>query len=531
MTARTRKSKQGGAGGKTATTPLQADYAHRTRSLAALQQEGRVLQARFDVAQSTPDNRRHWAQADAMSADAAYSPQVRKTIRERARLEWENNAVMRGVVMTYVNDLIASGPQLQLTMVGTPTRASKIERAWGRWARAVRLHEKLRVAKTARIVDGESIILLTYNPRIPGPIKLDLQVVECDRLSNPYGFSGLADHAGIQALVTDGIWFDQYGNPLRYSILRNHPGDLYGNTLENDWISADYVWHVYRRIRPEQHRGVSELAPCLQRLADLRRYTNAVIAAAETAADFAAVLQTNGMPDEFQGANPMETLELEKRMMTVLPEGYSLGQIKSEQPATTYEMFKRAMIDEVCRGLNIPYVIGAADASKSNLSSARMDQRGYIRQLKVEQADDDVFLDRVFMLAMMELSTTDGFKTLDWQNIEHTWMWEEPIESDPREATSVAKQLESGTISLADVTARRGRDWERVLEQRHRIEVRRAELEARLMQTRIRLGLLSPDGTPYTTGPSGAPPASKPMDNEDDEQDNTTKDGGDEDDL
>ena len=50
------------------------------------------IRAKFDSAQTTADNRRHWANADGLSADAAASPEVRRILRNRARYEVANNA-------------------------------------------------------------------------------------------------------------------------------------------------------------------------------------------------------------------------------------------------------------------------------------------------------------------------------------------------------------------------------------------------------------------------------------------------------
>lgn len=77
---------------------------------------GRVLRVRagFDSAVTTEHNRRHWANADGMSADAAASPEVRRTLRNRARYEVANNAYARGIVLTLANDVIGTGPRLQL---------------------------------------------------------------------------------------------------------------------------------------------------------------------------------------------------------------------------------------------------------------------------------------------------------------------------------------------------------------------------------------------------------------------------------
>ena len=72
-----------------------------------------VIRAKFDSAQTTPDNRRHWANADGLSADVAASPDIRRTLRNRARYEVANNSYARGIVLTLANDVTGTGPRLQ----------------------------------------------------------------------------------------------------------------------------------------------------------------------------------------------------------------------------------------------------------------------------------------------------------------------------------------------------------------------------------------------------------------------------------
>ena len=64
----------------------------------------RWIMARFDAAQTTKDNARHWAAAEFLSADAEADPAVRKTLRTRARYEVQNNSYARGIVSTIAND-------------------------------------------------------------------------------------------------------------------------------------------------------------------------------------------------------------------------------------------------------------------------------------------------------------------------------------------------------------------------------------------------------------------------------------------
>jgi len=70
---------------------------------------GVLIRARFDSAQTNADNRRHWANADGLSANAAANPEVRRILRNRARYEVANNSYARGIVLTLANDVIGTG--------------------------------------------------------------------------------------------------------------------------------------------------------------------------------------------------------------------------------------------------------------------------------------------------------------------------------------------------------------------------------------------------------------------------------------
>src|SRR4030042_980895 len=72
------------------------------------------IRGRYDAAQTTDDNRRHWANADGLSADAAVNSEVRRTLRNRARYEVANNSYAKGIVLTLPNDVIGTGPRLQM---------------------------------------------------------------------------------------------------------------------------------------------------------------------------------------------------------------------------------------------------------------------------------------------------------------------------------------------------------------------------------------------------------------------------------
>jgi len=414
---------------------------------------------------TTEDNRRHWAAADGLSARAANSAEVRRILRNRARYEVANNSYARGIVLTLANDCVGTGPRLQML---TPNAEAnrRIEQEFSMWAKAVGLAEKLRTMRMARAQDGEAFAILTSNPRLPTPVKLDLRLVEADQVTTP-------DLSALGGNAVDGIVFDAFGNPVEYHVLRDHPGDaLLAGGLQYDRVSAEAVVHWFRADRPGQVRGIPDIMPALPLFAQLRRFTLAVIAAAETAADFAGILYTDAPPGgEADAAEPFEPIELEQRALVTMPGGWKMSQLQAEQPSTTYAEFKREILNEISRCLNMPFNIAAGNSSGYNYASGRLDHQTYYKSLRVEQAHlEAVVLDRVLAawldeaVLIPDLRPEDLGPMPEWP---HQWFWDGQEHVDPaKEAAAQAARLAGHTTTLAYEYARQGRDWEEALLQR-----------------------------------------------------------------
>ena len=142
------------------------------------------LRARYDAAQTTAENIKHWALADALSADSAATPDVRKKLRERSRYEVANNSYAKGIVLTLANDCIGTGPRLQL-LTDNSGMNRRVETAFAEWSKAISLAEKLRTMRMAKSTDGEVFAVLTANPRIDSPVMLDLKLIEAERVASP----------------------------------------------------------------------------------------------------------------------------------------------------------------------------------------------------------------------------------------------------------------------------------------------------------------------------------------------------------
>jgi lambda family phage portal protein len=425
------------------------------------------LQARYDAAQTTDDNKRHWLWADALGPVAANSLAIRKTLRYRARYEVANNSYARGLIDTLAQDTIGTGPRLQLLEADSELNA-RIERMWRKWARAIKLARKLRTLRKARPMDGEGFCVLRNNSAVNHRIKLDPLLVECDRIHTPDLL--LTDPAGR---LIDGITYDKDHNPVEYHVLREHPGEqrAAGSWGEYDVVRAEYMIHYFKEDRAGQERGIPDLTPALPLFSQLRRYTLAVIAAAETAADFAAVLQTDNPPQSDEDyAAPYDLVELEKRMAMVLPDGYKLGQITPQQPAQTYGEFKHEILNEMARCLGLPSNIASLNSAKHNYASARLDSQTYQRSIGVEREElEVVVLDRIFA-AWLRVAAAEGLVPAamganPW-DVDHEWRWDGFEHVDPvKGARSDDIDLGNNSETLARVCARRGSDWEATLKQ------------------------------------------------------------------
>ena len=276
-----------------------------------------VLRAKFDAATTTPDNARHWANADGLSADVAANPQVRRTLRNRARYEVANNSYARGIVLTLANDVIGTGPRLQMLTDSTEANQT-VEREFAAWAKATDLPGKLRTMRMSRAQDGEAFALLFSNDSLDSPVKLDLRLIEAEQVASPTAVSTVGSPN-----IVDGIAFDACGNPSQYYVLKAHPGSGAAGALDYDTIPAASMIHLFRADRPGQRRGLPDILPALPLFAQLRRYTLAVIGAAESAANIAIFMKTTSPAGgEAAEVEPMATMELEPNMAVFGPEGW-----------------------------------------------------------------------------------------------------------------------------------------------------------------------------------------------------------------
>jgi lambda family phage portal protein len=468
-----------------------------------------------DAARTTTENKKHWNRADSRGPVSETTPTDRRTLRARSRYECRNNPYYRGAVRTIVGDTVGTGPRLQMLTPDLKLNA-EVEALWRIWASASDWALNCRVLVGVGEVVGECFGVFRDSKKLARlglPITLALKLIEPDQVAHPNGrflaFGQFGD---------DGIETDEDGEPLKYSILKAHPGDpLFARfATQNTLLDADLVLHWFEPSRPGQLRGDIPWEAAIPILNDLRRFSKAVVTAAEVAAMLAGVMKNPNLPpqaEDYLGQqakqeNWFDTVELVRGMLVTLPPGMDVEQFKPEHPTTTYQQFVEAKLREIGRCRNMPFGKIAGDHSRYNYSSARMDDAPYwhdrdIQRQALEAKVFDPFLYRWFEFAKFvvpALLKYDG----GWWQISHAWQYDARPTSDPTaDATADELNLTNAADTLTAICTRDGTTLTAVL------DTRKAERDEF-----VKRGLPLPPwlagGTAPTRNEKGRPTAQQP---------------------
>lgn len=419
----------------------------------------RVVNAKLDVAQTTANNRRHWANADGLSARAALSPAVRRVVRIRSRYEAENSSWYSGILRTAVNHIVGNGPRLQM-LSADPEANKRVEAAFRRWATRIDLADMLRVIVEAYWRDGEVFVMRAERPQ-NWPLTLDLRTFEADQIASPWDSGSWKDD-----FQDDGIRFDRSVNELEFYVLDNHPGgNAYTSSQQGHWYSSRDVLHLFRAERPGQVHGIPRVTPALQQLPIMRRQELATLYSAETAANFAMYLKSTAPTIEAaQFATDFNEIEITSNLLTQLPPGWELGQVEPKQPGPQYEMFQRQALQSFCRCTNMPYTLAAGTGKDANFSSFKGDMKNvWEPEVKVEQSRiENSIIAPMFQWFLESAIYVPGLLNglPQISEIDHKWHWPPLPALDPVEnANAAVIRLGSGLSTPTEEFAREGKDY------------------------------------------------------------------------
>ena len=455
----------------------------------------------YDAAATHAGNRQHWQHATDSDAATALRDDL-PTLRKRCRHEVRNNSFAAGVVDTKANDVVGTGPRLQLnpaTAAGAapPNLAdelTRVEDAFAAWTGEAEITgqsfaDVLSLTVRQNLESGEAFVIPTELPeaeRREDAVNLRLQMIEPDRVDLPLS---VMHERGKRR--RDGIEFDEFGRPVNYYVLAAHPGDelAWEKIDEYSLVPADRMIHAFIRQRPGQTRGVPWITPALPQFANLRRYLLAVITAAELAAGFSATFETDATAVDNDALDELEEIPIPRWSGIMLPRGVKATQMKPEQPSGRHDSFIKATVREIGRCLNMPYNVVAGDSSGYNYASGRLDWQIYFRCIRVEQRWLEATLCRPILRRWFaEYALTRGAGGISTAAIAAIaaalraaqWFWPGHQHVDPlKEAKAQETRIGTGTTTLSREFAAQGADWQREVEQQYAEAAFRKEMAAK----------------------------------------------------
>jgi lambda family phage portal protein len=331
------------------------------------------------------------------SPESDLSPDLPK-LRERSRDLARNAPVATGAIGTTVTHVIGTGlacmPQIDREFLGlTEEQAAAwqrdVSRRFKAWAASPDCHlERVLDFYAQQELVFRSVLesgdILTITPRVARqgkPPRLALQHIEADRICNPQGKTNTDT-------LTDGVEHSaETGEAIRYHVMRGHPGDLRSTAREWTPIAARgsatgrrNALHLFRPTRPGQRRGAPMLAPIIEPLKQLGRYTDAELTAAVTSGLFSVFLRMD--PQAFQDLfddNAQQTyLDRASNWSGDMEAGKAVNLLPGEEPVTSnpgrpnaqFDPFTQSILKQIGMALGMPYEV-LTMAYQSSYSAAR----------------------------------------------------------------------------------------------------------------------------------------------------------------
>ena len=331
-------------------------------------------------------------------------------LRQRSRDAYMGIPTASAALKTMRTNVVAGGlmpsPQidadyLRLTNEQAEALQAQILREFALWAdtpvcdadRVDNFYKLQQLAFLSYLMNGDAFALLPVKEQPGQPYSLRVRVIEADRVCSPDSYDRLVPcevkghrvHSIVQGVETDAD-----GMVIAYWICNQHPlSSLSNQAGALEWTRVEAygssgrpnVLHVMNRERAGQRRGVPVLAPVLEALKQLGRYTEAEITAAVISAMFTVFIQSatvqNGKPigealppEQLIDAQDQGTIELGNGAIVALNPGETVEFAKPEHPNSGYDAFFNAMVKEIGAALEIPPEVLEKQFTQ-NFSSAR----------------------------------------------------------------------------------------------------------------------------------------------------------------
>lgn len=316
-------------------------------------------------------------------------------LRQRSRDAYMGIPTASAALKTLRTNVIARGlipsPQVDAEFLGiTDDQAEKLQtqivREFSLWAdtpicdaeRIDNFYQLQQLAFLSYLMNGDTIVLLPVKEAPGCPYQLRVRLIEADRVCSPDGYDRLypctVNGHNVHQIV-QGIETDADGMVIAYWICNNHPlSNIATSSGQMEWKRVEAfskttgrrnVLHIMNRERIGQRRGVPILAPVLEAIKQMGRYTDAEITAAVISAMFTVFLKsdhaTDGQPfaemlptEEQIDSADKSSIELGPGAIVDLNPGEEPVFADPKHPNTGFDGFMNSIIKQIGAALEIP---------------------------------------------------------------------------------------------------------------------------------------------------------------------------------
>ena len=382
------------------------------------------------------------------------------TLRNRIRYELRQNGPAKGMLKTYANSCVSTGPTLSIE---SPDKAwnERTERAFHNWSDQAgytcnqSLGELLHLYVRQFFIAGEFFNIYKSDKTSANPVKLKLLPIRPDRVASPF----TVDNNSFSGITM------KDGKPFSYSILKNTGISSGLNQAVGDYATeaVDNVSHIFVYDEPEQIRGEPWLAAGLPDLHKKRRYDEARVAAAIVAAKFAVYITAKADEIAPEDILPEGVIELNDGAATILPAGYDISSFAGNQPNPGATDFRRQMIADAGAAAGMSSNAANNDSGNSSFASARYDDVGF----SLEQGVTRGIISNRFLniVASKWQKEAIAAQVIGKAPEEYRYIWRWPMagrHTDPLKAANANKtRLETGEATLPTLWAEQGVDKEK----------------------------------------------------------------------
>lgn len=351
---------------------------------------------------------------DANDNSSADLPELRGRCRDLVR----NTPLAGGAINTMVSNVVGTGLSLQanidakllgMTEEETAAWQDTAQREYKLWSESVfcdatstqNIYGLQSLAFRSALESGDLFAITPEIRRPPNlsPYKLALQLIEADRVCNP------ALKPDTETMIS-GIELDGNGAPVAANICNRHPR-RFGAVSALKWTRVQMVGgrtgrrnviHLFDRRRPDQVRGVPILAPVIEPLKQLGRYTDAELQAAVISGAFSVFVKmdheafsslfedtaaqntylTSAMG--WDGSLSTGSIDGAGKAVNLLP-GESIESTNPGRPNSEFDPFMQAITRQIGVALEVPFevLIKHFTASYSAARAALLDAWRFFR--------------------------------------------------------------------------------------------------------------------------------------------------------